>query len=141
MNPKKIIYTLFVIVVIAAAIFYGYQFFGSRGDGAEEGRARLETLGLAPENTQEAVSEEFLQLLLSLQKIDLSGDLFLNPIFAGLVDFSTELQPQTPGRVNPFAPIGSVGSVSPSPAGGGESSAGGEASNDLRDELLRTLNP
>lgn len=91
---------LALAIIIVAFIVYKALFVGGDGGAVEPG---LETVGL---DSNEAGSDEFLNILLSLQQIELSSEVFSNPIFTSLVDFSTELKDQTPGRENPFAPIG-----------------------------------
>lgn len=91
---------LALAIIIVAFIVYKALFVGGDGGGVEPG---LETVGL---DSTETGSDEFLNILLSLQQIELSSEVFSNPIFTSLVDFSTELKDQTPGRENPFAPIG-----------------------------------
>lgn len=54
----------------------------------------------------ERVGFDVLELSASLDSVILDQDLFASDLYRHLVDFSTPLQPQTPGRANPFSPIG-----------------------------------
>lgn len=92
---------LALAIIIVAFIVYKALFVGGDSDGGVS--PGLEAVGL---DSTETGSDEFLNILLSLQQIELSSEVFSNPIFTSLVDFSTELKDQTPGRENPFAPIG-----------------------------------
>ncbi len=56
-----------------------------------------------------AVGKDLLALLLTLKSIDLREDIFADPAFRRLEDFSLELAPQSVGRVNPFAPFNAGG--------------------------------
>lgn len=98
---RSSLFKIFLGLAILIAALIVYQLVFVSGDEGEE-------LGLdaVSGETGEGEADEFLDILLSLQQINLSAAVLTNPIFASLVDFSTELQPQTPGRSNPFAPIG-----------------------------------
>jgi hypothetical protein len=63
------------------------------------------------------LSDQFVSLLLRLQKIDLRNEVLTLPMFRAFKDFSVELAGGTPGRPNPFSPVGSSGSAA-KPAGG-----------------------
>ncbi len=51
------------------------------------------------------VGRELLSLLADLRAISFRTDFMREPGFLRLEDFSRPLEPQTPGRENPFAPI------------------------------------
>lgn len=84
-----------VIIAIAFAI-YSY-FFG----GAEEAPLTAQNVAAAPQEDQDLIS-----LLLELRSITLDEDIFADPTFQSLEDFSQELVPEPVGRPNPFAPLG-----------------------------------
>jgi len=71
--------------------------------------------------TQSAVERELLNTLLELRAIRLDGEIFSDPAFNALRDFSTEIVSEPIGRRNPFAPLGEPG-VSP---GAGGNAGGG----------------
>lgn len=99
---KKIVYLLIGVLIIAAAFFaYRFFFLGVKEKETAPGLISSGYLtGVGPDDR----TVEYLNILLSLQQIDLRGDIFSNPSFVGLKDFSVELMPQAPGRPNPFAP-------------------------------------
>lgn len=123
MGSKKLIVNTIIGIIIVVVLFFGYRFIRQPDEPADA------PIGLAPVGFLEgqaniAPDDEFLTLLLSLQSISLASDVY--PTLRSFVDFSTELQPQTPGRDNPFAPIGrggrtatsstaAVGTTSPDP--------------------------
>lgn len=55
-----------------------------------------------------AISGDLLTVLGSLHTIKLDNSIFTDPVFLSLSDFGTTIPPQTPGRSDPFAPIGAV---------------------------------
>lgn len=111
MARTKFIIELVLVVAVLALVFFGYQFF-IRGTSETPAVASLEPTGFAgggPATGGAGSGDpagEFLQILLNLQRIDLSSQLFSDPLFRGLTDFSTVLPTKTPGRQNPFAAIG-----------------------------------
>lgn len=100
-NTKFIIQAVVVIVIIGLA-FWAYQFFLNRSKTAatEPGLTRVTAGDVIP-----PAADEFLNLLLSLQKIDFAAStLFTNAKFTNLQDFSTALPDLDSGRLNPFLP-------------------------------------
>ncbi len=93
---KAILGILLVFIALA-----GYSvFFTGKSDTAALVSDR------AGSSTTAVVGKNLLTLLLTLKSIDLREDIFLDPAFRRLEDFSLELAPQPVGRVNPFAPLG-----------------------------------
>lgn len=112
---KKIIIVLviFALVGVGASLFLG---------DTDEVTSQLQSLGTgetAAPLTQNAttsstvadteeINREFISMLLNLQSIKLTDDIFSEPAFEALVDNTVRLnQPGNEGRPNPFAPIGS----------------------------------
>lgn len=94
-----------VIVVIVTA-FAWYMLAGSSGSSDAV---------LVSESVQEIPPEaqDLLNSLEALQSVDLKGNIFTNPSFHVLKDFSTPIIPEPLGRKNPFAPYeANVSSVS-----------------------------
>lgn len=105
MSTKTILNILAVIIVIGL-IFFGYRLiFKPAADPVASDSVGLVPAGFADEGSPTG-TDEFLQILLSLQKLDLSSGVafFTNSVFQSLRDFTTELQMKTPGKQNPFAP-------------------------------------
>ncbi len=82
------------IVLIAGLGYYLY---------IQEGSTELAT-GPGANRTQIALeSAVILQRLNEIKQISLEADLFTNPQFQALVDFTEPIIPQPVGRPNPFA--------------------------------------
>jgi hypothetical protein len=111
---KKIIIlvVIFALVGIGASLFLGDQ---------EKTASQLQSLNTgttAAPLTQNAVTStaiqdtneinrEFVAMLLNLESIKLTDDIFSEPAFQALADNTVRLnQPGNQGRPNPFAPIG-----------------------------------
>ncbi|MBX4195666.1 hypothetical protein KW796_01765 [Candidatus Parcubacteria bacterium] len=54
----------------------------------------------------QAVGSDVLNLYSSIQSVSLNQSLFSSPLYKRLVDFSTPIPNQLPGRNNPFDSIG-----------------------------------
>lgn len=97
-NIKKIIVGVIVTALIG---FAGYAFFGKTGPV------------IITENTEgnmsegEVVGQDILDLVDNLNKIIIDRTVFSSALFFNLIDFSATLYPESLGRTNPFAPIGS----------------------------------
>lgn len=140
--------TLRVIIILAIVTVIGivlYSIFFKNSDTPATGNSSLSTTAGAPiadtANVSgaaladaEAASRDFLALLLNIRSIKLDDSLFANPSFATLQDLSRPINPDTnPGRVNPFAPLGTdsnavstqVTTSNPSAIGGATSTLNG----------------
>lgn len=95
-----------LLIALLVIIFFAYRFFFA---GAPESSPAM--VGLAPAGVISGgeASDEFFALLLGLREIDLSDMARVSLLLSGLQDFSTALEPQAPGRANPFAPLGAGG--------------------------------
>jgi len=91
--------TIFILISIFVLTFV-FVGFGVAKSEAEEDL-------LVSSNNTGVTGNELLVLLLKIKSISLDGELFNDPIFEGLKDFSKEIAPQPVGRNNPFAPLGS----------------------------------
>jgi|SRR3990167_9441617 len=120
MKPKLKSILIFIAVFIAIILVYVFVFQRPSSEdatlvpvsgsvssrtGAQSSLA-VPSLGEVP---GDLVNKEFLNLLLNIRGIHLDAeDVFSNPIFGSLMDFTiTLIQDSTEGRLNPFAPIGS----------------------------------
>jgi hypothetical protein len=113
---KKIILVLviFALVGVGASLFLGdagsettnpLQSLGTGETGAPLTQSAITNTTVA--DTEE-INREFISMLLNLQTITLTDDIFSEPAFEALVDNTVRLnQPGNEGRPNPFAPIGS----------------------------------
>lgn len=93
---KSILKNLIIIVVLGAAVYFGYNTFFAGGGIALEGGAIS--------NQGEILTQEFLVRLGELERINFSGELFNDPRFRSLTSFSTSPESATVGRSNPFSP-------------------------------------
>ena len=91
-----------ILVIIFAISFFAYTFF-FKSSGPTEILTK-ETPLLGQENVK---GKNLLRILLSLNSIKLDEEIFSSQLFTGLQDFTIVLpEVDTPGRPNPFAPIG-----------------------------------
>lgn len=107
---KKTFFIIITLVLIGGGVI-AYSGFGkaTQTKGAsplQSSNAGASTPATATTPSSE-VSNQFLRLLLSVNSISISNELFAKPAYLALVDFSTRLESDgTEGRPNPFAPIG-----------------------------------
>lgn len=111
---SKTLATILIIVIIASALFLAYYFFFKPEEGASlvgEGLLRESALegeaGILTnfDGLSSQTGRELLFLLDDLRSISFDSEFIQTAAFANLEDFSRPLEPQTPGRENPFAPI------------------------------------
>jgi len=96
------------LFVIAALVIAGFVWYGLSEKKPKEGLLTSESVSGA----QSAAERELLDTLLELRSIQLSGQIFGDPAFGRLQDFSTQIVSEPIGRKNPFAPLGSDSSSS-----------------------------
>lgn len=112
---KKIILVLvvFALVGVGASLFLGdtgevTNQLQSLGTGETAAPLTQNAITSSTVADTEEINREFISMLLNLQSIKLSDDIFSEPAFEALVDNTVRLnQPGNEGRPNPFAPIGS----------------------------------
>lgn len=85
---------MILILVLFGGAFYAYTAF-FKPDSTITASADTEQVG-----------NEVLTLYNSLQSVTLDQNLFSSKLYTSLVDFSTTIPQQNPGRPNPFAEIG-----------------------------------
>ena len=107
---KKTLFILVALVLIGGGVI-AYSSFGKAEPTKGASPLQSSNNGAsAPATTTTAsteVSNQFLRLLLSINSISISNELFAKPAYLALVDFSTRLESDgNEGRPNPFAPIG-----------------------------------
>ncbi|MCF7865396.1 MAG: hypothetical protein K9M11_02730 [Candidatus Pacebacteria bacterium] len=104
-NTKTII-TVVVVIVLA---FAGYWFLISgQKQGSSSGVTKQAVTTTSTTQTGSALDgpgKEFVTQLLAIQNIKFNLQLFADPVFQGLQDWSREILPQETGRPNPFAPL------------------------------------
>lgn len=104
-NIKKII--IVVIVVALAFGAYAYLFLGGASENTSGVTKQAVTTASGQSSTAglDGPGKEFVVQLLAIQNIKFNLQLFADPVFIGLRDWSRELIPQEVGRPNPFAPL------------------------------------
>ncbi|MEA1929887.1 MAG: hypothetical protein U9M92_03360 [Patescibacteria group bacterium] len=104
---KRPLLNVLAVLIILVVIFFVYRlvFKPAPGELASD-EIGLVAAGFSDGDGRQAATDEFLGILLSLQQLDLTvgKQFFSDPVFQSLVDFSTTLRDQQPGRDNPFSP-------------------------------------
>lgn len=99
-NKKALLIIIFALVLFGAIYFF---FFRS----GEPQALVLDEFGNPVQAT--VVGQDLIVLLSEIQSIRLDSQLFDNPAFRSLTDYSVELISEPQGRANPFAEIGTGG--------------------------------
>ena len=95
-NVNIIKVAVLVVVVFLVLGFFGYYFF------------KNEPVSILSQNIPGNISDESLKILdalSELKKLQLNGEIFSDPAFGSLEDFSKPVDPEPIQRPNPFAPI------------------------------------
>lgn len=144
-NIKTII--IVIVVVILAFVGYGFLISGKdQGSASGVTKQAVTTSSNAQANSTvlDGPGKEFVTQLLAIQNIKFNLQLFADPVFQGLQDWSREILPQETGRPNPFAPLESeissqsAGSASFSGNIGSASVAPNETATSSESEALNT---
>lgn len=99
----KKIKTPFIIIVVLVVLFIVYN---------SATKKSTTTAVLTKQASSTAPDKDFLPLLLSIQNVTLDPNLFLDPVFRGLLDLGQPIKPETIGKNNPFGVAKSSGVVS-----------------------------
>lgn len=97
MNLFRQYQTVITFIVVVIVAYLGYQYFFAPSN--EEAITVTET-------PNSGVDQDLIALLLELRSIRLDNEIFADPLFQSLTDFSKELVSEPVGRPNPFAPFG-----------------------------------
>lgn len=111
-----------ILITILIIVLFVYQFITD-----DNRSSSLLTSEVRGELDDGVVGREIVKQLAELQTINFGKDLFSDPNFLSLVNFIKSIREESPGRNNPFAPIGSGGVYIPKIDDG--------ASTSLEDEL------
>ena len=87
--------TIIILLVVAVIGYFVYTQFLS---------ATPATVSSA--DSSGVVGQDILDLVASFEAVSIDPTLFSNSQFQNLKDFTVVLQPESQGRVNPFAPLG-----------------------------------
>lgn len=102
---QKIKQIIIALVIIVVAFIAFKMFFSSDSSNV--------ALVSEKANSEEFIDGQIiLNVLNKLSAITLDDSVFSNKVFTSLVSFERTLEPQIPGRQNPFLPIGVEGSGS-----------------------------
>ncbi|MBI3632521.1 MAG: hypothetical protein HY225_03670 [Candidatus Vogelbacteria bacterium] len=102
MDSKKII-TILIIVAGASLVVGLFIYYGGSRSGVSGGLQTVAPLSTADSN---ALSQDFLVALSSLNSLELNSAFFDDKIFRNLVDYSKDIKDEDLGRENPFLPVG-----------------------------------
>ena len=92
-----------IIIVLFFFGFFGYKTFTREPVVLEDSAVLSDT---------EIVGQDILSLVEKLKAISIDQDFFSSASFKNLKDFTQSIFPEARGRLNPFAIIGSDGSLS-----------------------------
>ncbi|MCK4386979.1 MAG: hypothetical protein KAV41_02775 [Candidatus Pacebacteria bacterium] len=88
-------------LIILVSVFFAYQY---RAKADSSGHSQL--ISIKQDAAANTFSSNTLEILLKLRSLSLDDSLFEDAVFQNLIDFSLEIEEQSAGRNNPFAPIG-----------------------------------
>ena len=91
-TTQKILISLVVLLLLG---FFGYNLF-----------MRSVPISSFSESGGEMGSDDVISLVEKLKSISIDQSIFSSPLFKNLKDFEVTPTPESQGRVNPFAPIG-----------------------------------
>lgn len=95
---KKIKVPIIIIVILIISFVVYNLFFKKTQD--DSGISKGET----SEETIKSPNEDFLPLLNLIRNVSFNENLFKDPVFRSLADFSEPVKEEQKGRVNPFDP-------------------------------------
>lgn len=101
-SSKTTIISLVVIVIVALLLYFYYK-----GNPSDASTSSL-TVVSAESMEARASSDRVLALLSEIRSLNIKDSLFSDPVYKSLVDYTIAIPDQPVGRINPFAPVGSV---------------------------------
>lgn len=99
-----------LVLIIATVVFVGGAWYSLSQSGSAAPLLATETVTVGGTESQGLVGT-----LLALRAVTLSGTIFSEPAFVSLQDFGTTIVPEPVGRDNPFAPVSSQATTTPTP--------------------------
>ena len=97
---------LIIGIVALVLLFLGYSQFIAKKTGTSDSALVPVQTASNSTNQNSGAGREFVIQLLAIQSIHFNTDLFGDPAYTNLHDFSRPILDQPKGRPNPFAPIG-----------------------------------
>ena len=104
-NNKNLFIAIGVVIVVVAVAYFAFS------------KPKSEDANLVSEQGTDMtdIEKEMLNKLDTVKKIKVDTNVFRNPAFKELVDYSRAIAEEPVGRANPFAPVGlSIGSINES---------------------------
>jgi len=97
---------ILVLVLLIGAAWYGFT----------ASSAPAPVLSTTDATDTNPADQSLVSTLLQLQAVSLSGNIFSDPAFTSLQDFTTQIVSEPIGRTDPFAPLspGTIGAASSS---------------------------
>ena len=92
-----------IVILVGGGLWYGLS-----QSGTPEQSLVTTVAGSTGSPTQDTADQELVATLLTLRRVTLSGTIFQDPAFTSLRDFGTTIVAEPVGRLNPFAPLGSL---------------------------------
>ncbi|MDZ4227004.1 MAG: hypothetical protein U1D26_00840 [Patescibacteria group bacterium] len=105
-----------LIIIVSVVVVVALAWWGISGTGSPSSSSLLTTQPTYA--TENAADQNLVATLLALRAVKLEGNIFADPAFIALIDFSTEIVPEPVGRADPFAPLSSDVSAGTSQAEG-----------------------
>jgi len=110
-SSKKTIIFIIVIIILALSAYFYYQGQIPISDSPLEASEAS--------SDAQAVGSRILSLLKQIKSLKIDTDIFDDPSYSTLRDYSVAIPEENVGRVNPFAPLpGSFSQASTSRSGG-----------------------
>ncbi len=97
-----------ILIIILVVFGIGYVVYSSFISNAPS-QSGVTATGFL-DNPSLVQGREFLAALSNLKSLKLDDKIFSSPDFLSLQDFTSVIEPQPKGRINPFAPVGQEGS-------------------------------
>ena len=103
-----------LVFIIVIAVVVGGVWYGLSQSGTPAPLLATETVGGVTVNG--SADQQLVGSLLALRSVTLSGTIFSEPAFLSLQDFGTTIVPEPVGRDNPFAPLPTQATGTPTSA-------------------------
>lgn len=106
-TPSKGTFIALIAIVVVALLLYFYY----KGNPSDASISSLSVAGTPESADAQAASDRVIGLLNEIRSLRIDAGntaIFNSPVYKSLVDYTIAIPEQTVGRINPFAPVGSV---------------------------------
>ncbi len=103
-SREKILIGVLILLIVG---YFGYQMFSG---GSAPAAVSVSTTDSSATSSG-VVGQDILTLVLKLQNISIDSSLFSSPLWTALKDSAAPLSPESQGRTDPFAALGSENAV------------------------------